>query len=316
MRQDRFYYYPSGDPLLDQPRTFSQQRKLTNMGLRSDVSYVKGVHNIKAGITFQHTLLTEDFQFGVTDPTANAVCLDPSGDPLSDATPTDPADCAALGAGFDVNPDFAPEVLPYDLTRGGTLFPFHGHADIKELAMYVQDTITTGPWSFNLGLRGDMYRGLLSRDDQVEPRLGIAYNIRPSNTVLRVSYARVLESPFNENLVLASTGTDPVITAVLGAAAPIRAGQRNEFHAGLQQALGKYLVIDGDYMWKYTHNAYDFGVLDDTPLFFPISWNNSKIQGYSVRAEPAQSPRPDCIYRVEWRLGAILPHGRWARLAA
>ncbi len=283
MRQDRFYYYPSGDPLLDQPRTFSQQRKLTNMGLRSDVSYVKGVHNIKAGITFQHTLLTEDFQFGVTDPTANAVCLDPSGDPLSDATPLDPADCAALGAGFDVNPDFAPEVLPYDLTRGGTLFPFHGHADIKELAMYVQDTITTGPWSFNLGLRGDLYRGLLSRDDQVEPRLGIAYNIRPSNTVLRVSYARVLESPFNENLVLASTGTDPVITAVLGAAAPIRAGQRNEFHAGLQQALGKYLVIDGDYMWKYTHNAYDFGVLDDTPLFFPISWNNSKIQGYSVR---------------------------------
>ena len=30
---------------------------------------------------------------------------------------------------------------------------------------------------------------------QAEPRLGIAYNIKPSNTVLRVSYARTLETP-------------------------------------------------------------------------------------------------------------------------
>ena len=283
LRQDQFNYYPSGDPLLDQPRTFSQQRKLFNLGLRSDVSYVKGAHNIKAGAVFQHTLLTENFQFGVTDPAANAVCLDPNGDPLAEATRTDPADCAALGAGFDVNPDFVPEVLPYDLTRGGAPFPFHGHADIKEIALYAQDTITKGPWSLNLGLRGDLYRGVLSSDNQAEPRVGVAYNIRPSNTVLRVSYARVLESPFNENLILASTGTDPVIAAILGAAAPIRSGQRNEFHAGLQQAFGKHLLVDGDYMWKYTHNAYDFSVLDDTPLYFPIAWNNSKIQGYSVR---------------------------------
>src|SRR5262249_5706407 len=96
-------------------------------------------------------------------------------------------------------------------------------------------------------------------------------------------YARVLESPFNENLIIASTGNDPVITAILGPSAPIRSGQRNEFHGGFQQALGKYLVIDGDYMWKYTHNAYDFSVLGNTPLYFPIAWNNSKIQGYSVK---------------------------------
>jgi hypothetical protein len=34
----------------------------------------------------------------------------------------------------------------------------------------------------------------------------IAYNIKPTNTVLRVSYARTMETPFNENLVLASNG--------------------------------------------------------------------------------------------------------------
>jgi len=30
----------------------------------------------------------------------------------------------------------------------------------------------------------------------------VAYNIKPTNTVLRISYARVLETPFNENLIV------------------------------------------------------------------------------------------------------------------
>ncbi len=68
-------------------------------------------------------------------------------------------------------------------------------------------------WTFNLGLRIDQYDGI-TKAWQPEPRLGIAYNIKPTNTVLRISYARTLESPFNENLVLASLGcTDPVIAA-------------------------------------------------------------------------------------------------------
>jgi hypothetical protein len=58
---------------------------------------------------------------------------------------------------------------------------------------------------FNLGLREDVYNGLTDAN-QTEPQLGIAYNIKPSATVLRISYARTLESPFNENQVLSSTG--------------------------------------------------------------------------------------------------------------
>ncbi len=82
------------------------------------------------------------------------------------------------------------------------MFAFLGHTDVKELALYVEDTITEpGNWSFNLGIRGDLYNGLTTAS-QAEPRLGIAYNVKRTNTVLRVSYARTLETPFNENLVL------------------------------------------------------------------------------------------------------------------
>jgi hypothetical protein len=278
VRRDQYNYYPSDNPFADfgpiNSETISQDRKLTNAGVRSDISYVKGIHNVKAGVTYEHTFLTENDNLGIIDPNLLPSTTDNAGVPCFDpvtntATPGTP--CATL--------------LPIDLTRAGSLFAFHGHKDVKELALYLQDTITKGSWSFNLGIRGDLYRGL-SSTSQAEPRVGIAYNIKPSNTVLRISYARTLETPFNENLVVATTGCNVPVIAALIPCVPANspAGFRNEFHAGLQQAFGRYLVVDGEYLWKYTHNAYDFSVLGNTPITFPIVWNNSKIPGYAIRA--------------------------------
>ncbi len=106
------------------------------------------------------------------------------------------------------------DLAPFDLTRGGSLYPFHGHTDVKELGLYIQDAITKGNWSLNLGIRGDLYNGLVTAR-QAEPRLGAAYNFKRTSTVLRASYARTLESPFNENLVLASDGCNFTVIADL-----------------------------------------------------------------------------------------------------
>ncbi|HWZ46422.1 MAG TPA: TonB-dependent receptor [Candidatus Saccharimonadales bacterium] len=292
-RHDRFQYFPSRDPFADLTETLAQDRKLTNVGLRSDISYLKGAHNLKAGVTLQQTRLTESFKLGLTDPTVNSPCVDVNGAPVGDASLTDPSDCA--GSGFTPNPAFTALLGCFDLTRPtpsvndgctgpqSALFGFNGHKDIKEVALYIQDAITKGNWTFNLGVRGDFYRGF-SANSQVEPRGGIAYGIKRTNTVLRASYARVMETPFNENLILATQAGNPFINAVFGGSSgPIPPGQRNEFHGGFQQAFGKFLVVDADYLWKYTHSAYDFGVLLNTPIFFPIAWHNSKINGFGIR---------------------------------
>lgn len=186
---------------------------------------------------------------------------------------------AVIASPLDRSGAFSTILLPFDLTRGGGLFPFHGHADIKLLSLYLQDAITRGNWTINLGLRGDIYHGLSSHSE-AQPRLGIAYNIKKTNTVLRASYARLMETPFNENLVLSSTGcADPVLNPLLfcvsDTATPFSPGWRNEFHVGVQQAFGRYLVFSGEYVWKYTHHSYDFGVFGSTPLTFPIEWHNS-----------------------------------------
>jgi hypothetical protein len=108
--------------------------------------------------------------------------------------------------------------------------------------------------------------------------------------VLRISYARTLETPFNENLVLSSSGCSnqvlsPLLNCSPGVSGVLHPGFRNEFHAGFQQGVGKRVVVSGEYIWKYTHNAFDFSILGNTPIFFPIDWHNSKIPGYALNAE-------------------------------
>ena len=283
IRKDQFIYYPSRDPLADSPATQAQNRHLLNYGVRSDVSLTLGHHNIKAGIDLKQTRLFEKFAFGVTDPGFNPVCLDAGGGAAGPSTVTNPANCAALG--FVGNDNFSPGLLPYDLTRGGSLFHFQGRHNINQYAAYLQDSITLGNWNITAGLRGDEYYGLVS-DNGVEPRLGLAYNVKKTGTVLRAAYARTFETPFNENLLLSSaTGGGGLAENVFGAAnvAPIHPGRRNQFNTGLQQAIGKFLMVDADYFWKYTHNAYDFNALLNTTITFPIAWHNSKLDGVTGR---------------------------------
>jgi carboxypeptidase family protein len=277
IRRDQYNYYPSPNLFDDlspiQQETVTQDRTLTNAGMRSDLSYVKGIHNVKIGATYQQTFLNENDHLGIVDNGFLPSQTDANGNP-----------CFVNNVALD-SP--CTDLLPVDLTRGGTQFLFKGHTDVKELALYAQDQITKGNWSFNLGLRGDFYNGLTSHKE-AEPRLGIAYNIKPSSTILRVSYARLLETPFNENLIVSSTGcSDTVLNPLLGCSAsgatPVSPGWRNEFHAGIQQAFGKYLVFSGEYIWKYTHNGYDFSILGNTPIFFPVAWHNSKIPGFAGR---------------------------------
>ncbi len=305
-RQDQYNYYPSRDPFSDlipglQTQSIGQNRRLTNVGGRAEVSYLKGIHNLKVGLTYADTILTEKDAFGIVDPTFNAVCLNADGSPDTNPGPTDPNNCTGS---LQANPGYDPLLACIDLTRTGTLpaangcptskaspYTFLGHADVRELAFYIQDTITKNNWTFNLGVRFDYYNGI-TQAKQGEPRLGIAYNIKRTGTVIRTSYARTMETPFNENLVLASLGCNDAVINELSAAvqgypcltSPLRPGFRNEFHAGLEQAFGRFLVIDAEYIWKYTHLAYDFSVLGNTPITFPIEWNHSKIPGFAIRA--------------------------------
>jgi len=256
-RLDTVQYFASANPFADQPMTFGQSRRLNNIGIKADVSYVKGRHNAKFGTQLQHTLLTEGFNFGITDPSFN-----------------DPA-----------SPDFVPGLLPFDLTRGGRYFKFHGHTDIKQEAAYAQDNITFGNATASLGVRFDNYDGITS-GRLVQPRLGVSYNLKRTGTVLRASFTRNFETPYNENLLLSNaTGAGGLANGIFGdvSTLPLRPGTRSQFNAGFQQGIGKYIILDFDYFNKRTNNAYDFNALLNTSIAFPIAWQKSKLDGASFK---------------------------------
>ncbi len=307
-RRDDYGYYPSADPFADlgaanlQTSSISQYRTLDSAGVHGDYSYVKGINNVLIGVQYEQTFLREHDSLGIVESTYNSPCIDTNGNPVPGFYST--SDCAGAGYlsndptvtygvldpnGNPIYGTFNPALERYDLTRGGTPYLFFGKTDVKELALYGLDEIKAGPWDFNLGLREDVYNGLTTAN-QIEPRVGGAYNIKQSGTVLAISYARTLETPFNENLVLSSTGcSDHVLNPLLGcqpsSSGIMAPGYRNEFHASLQQALGKYMFLSGEYIWKYTHNAFDFSVLGNTPITFPVDWHNSKIPGYAIHLE-------------------------------
>lgn len=235
VRQDRVNYYPSRDIEDDTPISLGQNRHLTNYGVRTDVSLIRGRHNVKTGFQTMQTRLKENFFFAITDP------------------------------------DYEPDL-------GTRRFRFNGNANINQAALYATDTIRFGELNLTLGFRYDRYAGLSSANGW-QPRAGLSYRLKSTGTVFRAAFSRTFETPYNENLVLASR----LRLFDEAELVPIRPGNRNQYNVGFQQVLHRIFSIEGDYFWKYTRNAYDFAAVLTTPIVFPISWQKSSLDGFSVR---------------------------------
>jgi hypothetical protein len=258
VRRDHLTYLPSANPLNDTPATISQDRTLSNYGGKADVTINAGPNSIKFGGSITATPLHEQFTLGITDPT------DPSF--------------------ADENGNFDETLRPFDLTSGGTLFRYDQSFTIKQQAAYIQDDIRAGDASFKVGLRLDHYDGLATKT-LAQPRLGVSYAPGGAGTVLRASYGRTMETPYNENLLL-SAGYN--LNGLFGTGEAVPPGVRNQGEFGIQQAFGRWLVADFGYFVKRTDNGYDFSVLFNTPIAFPIAWAHSKIDGFTGKLNLVQ----------------------------
>lgn len=281
LRQDKVRYRPSENIFSDSPAYLAQARRLTDAGLRTEFTYTRGRHALTAGGQFKHTFLSESFYTGLTDPTYNAPCLSADGSPSANTAVRDPAQCAAAGLAPD--PDFLSGLLHIDLTRGGSPYSFRGRTDIKQEALFAQDVVTFGSFQAKLGLRYDKFNGLTSSFG-MQPRAGVTYGIAPLRTTLRADYSRIFITPYNENLIVASSNGPGSPASFLSAnnSAVLRTGTRNQYNIGFTTVM-RAISASGEYLWKYTQGAYDFDVLLNSPLTFPTQFRQSKQDGGLVR---------------------------------
>jgi len=140
----------------DTPVTASLARRLSTFSSFNRFNLLRGRHHWKIGLDYQYFPVSENFFFGITDPRFN-----PPG-----------------------SQDFNPNLVPFDLTRGGHWFRFSDKGAGQLQTVFLQDRIKLGRFQLNLGGRYDRYR-FLTVGSQLQPRLGVAYHLRETGTVLR-----------------------------------------------------------------------------------------------------------------------------------
>jgi hypothetical protein len=264
-RLAKFQLLPSAN---DTPVTATSERTLDNYSIAPSFTFAWGAHEVKVGGVYKSFPIDEAFGFGLTDPGFN--------DPESDG----------------YNADLA----PYDLSRGGQPLVFQGKATGTYSAGYVQDNVRYKGFTANLGLRYD-HNNLPTTEDQLQPRVGLAYYIHGSGTVLRASYNRLFLTPEYENILfgsseLAASVVPPEVrdSRELGGGVLLNRSERqNAYLVGVQQAIGPRLRLDADLWWRRATYPGDQDQFLNTGIVFPITFTEGRHNGWDVRLELAQT---------------------------
>jgi outer membrane cobalamin receptor len=151
-------------------------------------------------------------------------------------------------------------------------FDFRAKATGQLRGLFLQDSVRLGDLTLSLGLRYDQYRFLVDAS-QWQPRIGAAYVIKATGTVLRASYNRTFQTPPNENLLLSAAQQ----------ATPIRPERQNVFELGLQQPLGKRLAFTGAFYHKNALDQQDNNNFLNTGVIFPITLKSIRVNGAEGR---------------------------------
>jgi hypothetical protein len=244
----------------DTPVTASQARHLDTLTSANRLNWIAGRHTFRAGADVQHFRVSENFFMGITHPRFN--------DPLS--------------------PNFNDALLSYDLSRGGGWFRFSAKNAGSLYSAFVQDSVKWGRLVLSLGLRYDNYRFLVA-GNQLQPRVGVAFHLKETGTVIRASYNRNYQTPPNENLLLSSSeaaaqlAPRSVREALGNAIAPLRPQRENVYELGAQQALFGRATLNASYYHKNSRDQQDNNNFFDTGIIFPVTLARIRVNGAEAR---------------------------------
>jgi Carboxypeptidase regulatory-like domain len=264
-RFSRFQLFSSPN---DTPVQAESDRTLDNYGITPALTWAHGAQEIKVGGTFKSFPIEERFRFGLTDPSLN----DPNAD------------------GYNA------DLAPYDLTRGGSLFDFHGQRTGTYYALYARDNVKVKGLTLNLGLRYD-HNDLPATESFWQPRLGAAYYIEATHTVLRGSYNKVLYTPEYENILFS---TSPEAASIVppevkdsrelgGGVLAVPSERQRAYTVGVQQGLGQKLRLGVDFWWRHSQNSGDQDQFENTGIVFPIAFASGSFHGWNVRLDLAET---------------------------
>lgn len=244
----------------DTPVTAAQDRRLSTWTVGGRYNRGSGRHRLRAGADWQRFPVTERFTMGLTSPAFN----EPGSSGYNEA------------------------LLPYDLTRGGSLFLFTDAQVGTQVSAFAQSTWSFARVTLTAGLRHDEYHFLVS-GRHLQPRLGVSYFALGDRLVLRASYNRNYQTPPNENLLLsnseeASQLAPASVREALGSAYhPIQPERQHVFEVGAQVAIGQAMTLDSAVYHKTSRDQQDNNNFFDTGIIFPTTLAGIEVTGAEFR---------------------------------
>ena len=230
------------------PLGATQERTLDHQGVNASLSYSSGIHRVKTGVQYDRNPVSEQFAMVGTS-----------------------TGRGSLESQFD--PAF-----------GGRPFVFNGSKVGQNLGAYIQDTFSPlDDLNVSLGVRVDR-DALLIEETAVSPRVGFAYHVHQTGTVVRGSYSRLFMPPFSENLLLSSSKEAQALSQNADSQ-DVQPETQHAFEVGLQQALASHAKIDVAYYRKNIRNVADVDQFLDTTVTFPLSVSKGLAEGVELRLD-------------------------------
>ena len=257
-------YHRSGSAALmgsahDTPLHITADRTLRRTGVLASLTHQRGRHVVKAGAEASRLSLREEFSFFVTDEEEGEEAE------LSDG---------AL-AHVASNP-----------------FVFRGTAHPTLFAFYIQDSVKFDAGvTVDVGVRADRIRMLIEAS-QWSPRLGAAYHVPGTSTVIRGSVDRFLQPPQAENLLLGSSEQarelSPFVDESVGGGEELEPERQWAMELGVNQTFARGVRADVSFWRRRIEDVADPNVLFGTTIIFPNAVARGHGDGVDLRLDLAR----------------------------
>ncbi len=191
-----------------------------------------------------------------------------------------------------------PEVFP----------PFQGWGKGGQASFYVQDHFSpVRNLTVDLGFRYDHF-DLVDADQQASPRVGLAYHIAKTKSVIHAAYNRLFSPPPIEYSLLASfighNAVDPSLRV-----GDVRPYSQHYYEAGWAQEVAPRVSLELNAYLHTGRNSFENHEISISRIFVPINFDAARSKGIEFVANMRQLERLGISARFQYALAKTYFYG-------
>jgi len=214
-----------------------------------------------------------------------------------------------LKAGFDLVHLREGESFFFESRGDPDVFPaFRGWATGGQASVYIQDHVTAlRNLTVDVGLRYDHF-DLVRADEQLSPRVGVAYHIRKTKSVFHAAYNRLFSPPPIEYSLLASFIGNS--TAVPGErVGDVRPYTQNYYEVGWSQELYPRVSLELNAYLHTERNSFENHEISISRIFVPINFDSARSRGVELVVSMRQLEKIGITGRLQYALAKTYFYG-------